>query len=99
MHVYAAVRIEGVPEGRFPVLAQLIRYPQGGVRIAKIGLAFRPGTPESREQLGTIGVDSASVVAVDAGVFERHWKQIGPERRSEERRVGTEGKARVVAEQ
>jgi hypothetical protein len=80
MHIYDPIRIEGVPQGQVPVRAQVICYPEGGQRIAKVGFTFQPGAPEKRQALGTIGVDSAKVIAVDADVYQRHWKEVGSER-------------------
>jgi hypothetical protein len=80
MHHFDPVRIEAVSRGRFPGHAQFIHYPEGGQRIAKVGLAFRGGTPESRQVLGSVGVDTATVFAVDAGVYEQFWQEVGPER-------------------
>jgi hypothetical protein len=80
MHWEAPVKVKGVLPGRFPVQAQLISYPEGGQRVARIGLLFRPGTSDSRRTLGSIGVDSGRVIVVDARAFKRHWKVVGPER-------------------
>lgn len=77
------LRVEGVPEGRHPVWAMLIEYPEGGTRVARIGLAFSPGAPEEtneQRKLGTIGVDSGSVIAVDEQTLKECWKDVGPER-------------------
>jgi len=75
-----SVRIEGVPPGRFDARGQIICYPEGGKRIAKVSFAFRPGEAESRDEIGRLGVDTGHAVAVDAGVCQRHWKVVGPER-------------------
>jgi hypothetical protein len=74
------LRITGIPSQRVPVVAQLIRYPEGGQRVAKIGLRFRPGQVESRQTLGAIGVDSAKVVLLDARTYDQCWEDVGPER-------------------
>jgi hypothetical protein len=74
------VRVEGVPPGRFAVRAQIICYPEGGQRIAKVSFAFGHGEAQSREEIGRLGVDTGRAVAVDAGVCERHWKLVGSER-------------------
>lgn len=78
--MYDPVQVEGIPPGLYPVHGQIIRYPEGAQRITRIALSFRPGPVEDRRTLGTIGVDSAAVVALDARAYETHWKQIGPER-------------------
>lgn len=88
------VRIEGLPPGRYPVHAQTIHYPQGGQRLAKIGISFRPGAVEACQTLGTIRADSAMVVAVDARAYKEHWKEVGSERIG---RTGTPNEHRRVA--
>jgi len=80
MSMYDAVEIEGVPTGRFSVHAQIIRYPEGGERIAKVGMRCSSKVSETRRTIATIGVDSATVVMMDAEVNERHWQEVGPER-------------------
>jgi hypothetical protein len=80
MHFYAPVRVEGIPTDTVPVRGWVIRYPEGGVRLARVGLTFRPDAPDSRRTLGEIHVDSAKVVAVDAEAHERYWQHVGPER-------------------
>jgi hypothetical protein len=72
--------IKGVPVGTHAVHAQFIQYPEGGRRIAKIGLFFGPPPPDTRRRLAEVAVDSATVVVVDAQVCQQHWKQVGPER-------------------
>ena len=94
MYLSSPVRIEGIPPGRYAVHAQIIRYPTGGQRIAKIRMNFRSGSVEARRTLGTIGVDSATVVAVDARAYEAYWKEIGSERIG---RTGTPKDHRRVA--
>lgn len=74
------VRIEAVPPGLVPVSAIFIHYPEGGLRIARIGLRFRPGDAESQQTLGQVGVDSATVVVLDAQTYRECWKEVGPER-------------------
>lgn len=80
MSIYDPVRIECVPPGSVPVEAQVIRYPNGGKAAARIGLRFRPGEVEARREVGTIGVDSAQLVLVDAQGYGEFWMQVGPER-------------------
>jgi hypothetical protein len=74
------LRVENVPTGRHPVHASLIRYPEGGERVAKVAIRLRPGEGGDRRTLGSIGVDSATVVALDEATFRAYWKEIGPER-------------------
>jgi hypothetical protein len=78
--MYQAVRIEHLPPGCYPVHAQVIRYPEGGERIARIEMNFRTDKIEEHQTLGSIGVDSAKVIALDASIFETHWKEVGAER-------------------
>ena len=80
MLIFDPVRVEGVPAGQVPVVAELIRYPEGGVRVAMVRLCVREGEPDSRRALGEVGVDSAKVVAVDARTQEDCWKEVGPDR-------------------
>lgn len=93
--LYAPVRIEGVPIGKHPIHASLIRYPEGGERVAKIAVRFRPGEALDRRSIGSIGVDSAIVVVLDEATFQAHWKEIGPERVG---RTGTPNSHRRVAQ-
>jgi hypothetical protein len=80
MLIFDAVRVEGVPAGRVSVIAELIRYPEGGVRVAMIQLRVREGEPDSRRELGSVGVDSAKMVVVDEQTHARCWKEVGPDR-------------------
>jgi hypothetical protein len=80
MYLYEPVQVEGIPPGRVPVLAEIIRYPEGGRHIRKIAMRFRAGQVASRRILGEIGVDSACVVLLDAVTSECFWKEVGPER-------------------
>lgn len=78
--IFHPVRAEGIPTGEHSVHARLIRYVEGGERIAKIAIRFRPGEARERLRLGSIAVDSAMVVAVDEQTFHSHWKEVGVER-------------------
>ena len=78
--LYDPVRIVAVPPGRHPVRAAVVRYPEGGERVAKIGVRFRPGRPDETRTLGHVGVDSATVVAGDEATFAGHWQEVGPDR-------------------
>jgi hypothetical protein len=98
MHFYDPIRVEDVPPGRFPVWAMIVRYPEGGERIARVGIRFRPGAPDARRPLGTIGVDSATVIVVDADVHARHWKEVGPERVGQIPLPGEDKVARLIGE-
>lgn len=80
VYIYDPVKIEGIPSGRVPVVAQIIHYPEGGRHVARIGVRFRPGDVQSRQALGTIGVDSGTVVLMDAQAYDQFWKDVGPER-------------------
>jgi len=62
--LYGPIRIENIPTGRHPVHATLIRYPEGGQRVAKVAIRFRPGDVGDRRALGSIGVDSAMVASM-----------------------------------
>jgi len=75
-----AVRVEGIPPGRVPVVVELIRYPEGGSRVAMVRLHIWDGEPDSRQTLGESGVDSGKVVVVDARTQEECWKEVGPDR-------------------
>jgi hypothetical protein len=74
------VRIQGVPPGRWPFWGLIVRYPEGGERLAKIGLQLRPGIAQERRPLGNIPVDSAVVVAVDEQTYQTGWREVGPAR-------------------
>jgi hypothetical protein len=88
------VRVEGIPTGRHAVRAMLIRYPEGGERVAKIAIRFRAGSASERRPLGSIGVDAGTVVALDEATFHAHWQDVGPERIG---RTGTPSHHRRVA--
>lgn len=77
MDLSAPVRVEGIPPGQYPIHALVIHYPQGGKRVARLGLSFRPGQVQARRTLGTVDVSSAKVVAVDAASFETCWREVG----------------------
>ncbi len=74
------VQIDRIPPGRVPVEAVIIEYPQGGRHIKKIVLRFRPGPGDSRAAPGSLIVDSACVVLLDAATYARFWQEVGPER-------------------
>ena len=78
--VAEGLRIEGLPITALPIRAQIVRYPEGGERIASIRLGAPPAARETRQIIGKIGIDSATVVALDATAFERHWQEVGPAR-------------------
>jgi hypothetical protein len=80
MCIESPLRIEGIPPGRYAFQAELIRYPEGARRIAKVSVRFVPGEITQRRTIGTIGVDSASVVVLDEQTFKECWKEVGPER-------------------
>jgi hypothetical protein len=78
--IHDPVRVEGIPSGPISVLAEVIRYPEGGQRVAMVRLCVGDGEPDSRRELGSVGVDSGKVVAVDAQAFEEGWRWVGPDR-------------------
>jgi hypothetical protein len=80
MYIGSPCRIAGLPSGRFPVVAQIIAYPEGSKRIAGVAIRFRPGVVTMRKPLGKIGVDSAMVIALDEQTYRDRWQEIGPER-------------------
>lgn len=80
MYISDPCRITGLPVGRFPVTAQIIKYPEGGQRIAQVSIRFRAGLVTNRKSLGKVGVDSAKVVALDEQTYRDHWQEVGPER-------------------
>ena len=80
MHFGEPVQVEGIPPGRVPVEADIIRYPEGGRHIKKIAINVRPGQVESRRVLGQVRVDSARVVLLDAATYQQFWQEVGPER-------------------
>jgi hypothetical protein len=80
MYVSAPVRVGGLPEGRFPIVAQIIEYPEGGQRVARIAIKFRSGRVTKRESLGQVGVDSATVIVLDEQTYRDYWREVGPER-------------------
>lgn len=80
MALYAAVRVEGVPPGSIPVRAELIRYPEGGVRVALLRLVFGSGETDTQRVLGAIAVDSGDAAIVDERTQAEHWKEVGPDR-------------------
>jgi len=80
MLIFDPVRIDGIPPGQVPIGAEIIRYPEGGRRIAMVHLCVRRIEPDSRRVLGEVGVDSATVVAIDAQTYERCWQNVGPDR-------------------
>jgi hypothetical protein len=88
-----------VPVSKIAVQGQIIRYPEGGNRVAGIGLFFGEPPPDSRRCLGQVSVDSARVVLVDPVAVSRYWKKVGPERLG---RIGIpngEPMARQIAKQ
>jgi hypothetical protein len=69
-----------IPIGDHPVFVQMIRYPEGGRRVAKLGIRFREGQPIERKQLDELGIDSAKCVFLDYGDFKKYWDFEGPVR-------------------
>lgn len=94
MYLDHPVSVEGIPPGRYQVCAQIIRYPEGGQRVARVGMNVRTGNVEARRTIREIAVDSGMIVAVDALACKTHWKEVGPERIG---RTGTPGEHRRVA--
>jgi len=80
MYITDPVCIEGLPAGRFPVVAQIIKYAEGGQRVARIQIRFGTGVITERQPLARVGVDSAMVIAIDEHTYRDHWKEVGPER-------------------
>ncbi|GEM_PF-2677294 len=80
MYIESPVRIQGVPPGRYSVWGMIVRYPEGGERLARIGVRLRPGVAQARRPLGLIPVDSATVVAVDERAYQAGWREVGPAR-------------------
>ncbi len=78
--IYDPVKVEGVPTGQHPLHSSIIPFPEGGERVAKIAFRFRPGDADEWRILGSISVNSATVVALDEATFQSHWKEVGPER-------------------
>lgn len=79
-YILEADPIEGIPIGQYECRAQIIRYPEGGQRIARIGLFFGSPPPDARRRLTEVCVDTAKVVVADDQMVARHWKEVGPER-------------------
>jgi hypothetical protein len=75
-----SLQLERLPLGDHPVFVQVIQYPEGGRRVASIEVDLALPATGSPELLGEIGVDSASVVFVDAKVHEEFWKDEGTAR-------------------
>lgn len=94
MSFYDPIRVEGVPPGRHSVHASMIRYPEGGERIAKIAIRFRPGQGKVRKPLGSVGVDSGMAALIDENAYQQHWKEVGPERIG--RTIGPKDHCRVA---
>jgi hypothetical protein len=80
MYISIPCRVGGLPVGHFPVVAQVIEYPEGGKRIAQVAIRFRAGIVTGRKTLGKVGVDSAMVIALDEQAYQEHWREVGPER-------------------
>jgi hypothetical protein len=91
--------IEGVPHGQFDLQAQMIRYAEGGQRIARISLFFNSQQPDSRRCLMEVGVDTAMVVVADEQVVTQHWKEVGPKRIGRVTLPGQDHLAQQIARQ
>lgn len=77
---YNSVRVSGVPPGRHAVMANVIQYPEGGVRVARVGMSFQPCERNENRTLGTIDVDSAKIILIDESIHQRYWQDAGSER-------------------
>jgi hypothetical protein len=93
-YIFSGVRVEAIPPRRYPIEASIIQYPEGGMRIAKIGLQIRNGIADSTIELGSIAVDSALIVIADEETIQNHWQEVGPDRIG---RTGPIGEHRQVA--
>jgi hypothetical protein len=77
---YGPVQLQKVAIGRLPVHADVLQYSKDHFRVAKVSLEFAPGQLGSRELVGEVGVDSASVVIIDALTRDNFWKEEGAAR-------------------
>jgi hypothetical protein len=77
--LYAAASLE-LPNGRYPLWAEIVDCPGLGKRIAKIRLVVQAGNPESRVCLGKFSIDSATAIVADAATIDRHWQSTGSKR-------------------
>jgi hypothetical protein len=80
MYISDPCRVSGIPAGLIRVNADIIQYPEGGQRIARISIPFRPGPVNEKKVIGSIGVDSGTVIAVDERTYQSEWRDVGPER-------------------
>src|SRR5262245_28164258 len=74
------VRLRPVPNGEHPVMADVIHYPEGGRRVAKVVMRFGPVRGRRKDLLGEVGVNSAKVLLTDARTRNRARWRAGPER-------------------
>jgi hypothetical protein len=77
---YDPLRVEGFPPGAASVQVDVADLPAWGPRVARLIVGDPVETAGPCEQVGSIGVDSAQVAAVDAHNFERFWAETGPDR-------------------
>lgn len=78
--LYPSVRLDGLPNGQFPIRALVADFPGFGKRISRISLGFHPGSPDARQPLGKFFVESATAVIVDAKCIKENWQVDGNER-------------------
>ncbi len=79
-YLFDPLRIQMLPPGPFPVVAEIIEYPEGGRRIARLEIRFRPGAKDTSRVLRELAIDSAMVVLIDERDYEDDWREVGPER-------------------
>jgi hypothetical protein len=72
------VRVEGVPDGSWPVEAWRQTMREGGERAMRMRVVWRSGAISARRQLGQVGVDSALIAAIDPARVARDWVEVGP---------------------
>jgi hypothetical protein len=72
--------VEGIPPGFYDVHARTVCDRDGFQRVAGIDVIIEPAPNTEPEELGVVGVDSATVSLLDLQTYERFWQQNGPDR-------------------
>lgn len=80
MYITDPHQVTGIPSGRHPVYVDLVRFPQGGYRVARVVVQFEPLAEDSVELVSEVGVDSAKIVVVDRLTCQKYWRETGPDR-------------------
>jgi hypothetical protein len=76
----STVEVRDIPPDRHPAIVETLDNGQGDCRVAKLAFQFTEGGDGAPTVVGKVGIDTATLVAVDEGHRNRYWTETGPDR-------------------